>query len=117
MLPFSTKTDLEEAARQGDVSSETRNAFLKTTMCAEHSLPAARAQLAELWSAWLANKYPGSTDEPADAASSFPRAATPTEDTTAAAVAALAAEEAIKKGLEEKSREFVEQGAEVYSKA
>jgi hypothetical protein len=29
----------------------------------------------------------------------------------------MAAEEALKKGLEEKSREFVEQGAEVYSKA
>jgi phosphomethylpyrimidine synthase len=34
-----------------------------------------------------------------------------------AAEQGLAAEEAIKKGLEEKSREFVEQGAEVYSKA
>jgi hypothetical protein len=29
----------------------------------------------------------------------------------------VAAEEALKKGLEEKSREFVEQGAQVYSKA
>jgi hypothetical protein len=29
----------------------------------------------------------------------------------------VAAEEALKKGLEEKSREFVEKGAEVYSKA
>ena len=34
-----------------------------------------------------------------------------------AAEQGLAAEEALKKGLEEKSREFVEQGAEVYSKA
>jgi hypothetical protein len=29
----------------------------------------------------------------------------------------VAAEEALKRGLEEKSREFVEQGAQVYSKA
>jgi phosphomethylpyrimidine synthase len=29
----------------------------------------------------------------------------------------LAEEEALKKGLEEKSREFVEKGAEVYAKA
>ncbi len=34
-----------------------------------------------------------------------------------AAEQGMAAEEALKKGLEEKSREFVEQGAEVYSKA
>lgn len=34
-----------------------------------------------------------------------------------AAELGLAEEEALKKGLEEKSKEFVENGAEVYSKA
>ena len=91
MLPFTTKTDLEVAAKQADVSVERRTAFLNTIL-AEHSLPHARAELERLWSTWLKEKYP------ADAAGgvtemSNPRATTPTQEDTDAAIAALAAEE------------------------
>ncbi len=46
MLPFNTKTDLNEAATQAHISHESRNAFLKTLQAdSEHSQNGAREQL------------------------------------------------------------------------
>ena len=88
MLPFTTKTDLEECAKQAYVSVERRAAFLELIR-AEHSLPGAREQLEDLWSTWLERNCPatGHVDEQM----SFPRAATPTDEDTAEATAALMA--------------------------
>ena len=88
MLPFTTKTDLEECAKQADVSVERRTAFLELIR-AEHLLPGARAQLEKLWSTWLERNYPatGQVDE----RMSFQRAATPPDEDTAEATAALTA--------------------------
>ena len=92
MLPFTTKTDLEAAAKQADVSVERRTAFLNTIRD-EHSLPHARAQLQSLWSTWLENNYPDDAAD-GDGGISNQRARTPTKEDTAAAIAALAHEEA-----------------------
>ena len=64
MLPFTTKTDLEECAKQADVSVKHRTAFLELIR-AEHSHPGARAQLEDLWSTWLERNCPatGQVDE------------------------------------------------------
>mmetsp|Transcript_52038 Transcript_52038/g.108692 ORF Transcript_52038/g.108692 Transcript_52038/m.108692 type:complete len:383 (-) Transcript_52038:61-1209(-) len=88
MLPFSTKTDLEDAAKHSGVSVESRNAFLKT-LSDEHSLPEARAQLETLWTDWLARKYP---EAAAVEGAAHQGVATPTEEDMAEAAAALAAE-------------------------
>jgi hypothetical protein len=56
MLPFNTKTDLNEAATKAHISHESRNAFLKTLL-AEHSQNGAREQLRELWTAWVNKNY------------------------------------------------------------
>ena len=61
MLPFATKTDLDEAAKSRDVSDQVRTSFLDE-MCAEHDRPNARAQLKDLWSNWLSREYPCEQD-------------------------------------------------------
>ena len=90
MLPFSTKTDLEEAAKNADIAVERRTAFLNL-ICAEHSLPEARAQLESLWSTWLDTHYPSGADVGPDGFSQQ-MPTTPTEADIAEAEAALAAE-------------------------
>ena len=99
MLPFTTKTDLEESAKQADVSVERRSVFLERIR-AEHSHPGARAQLQELWSHWLKRKYPGHED----GRISIPQAATPPddEDTAEGASAALATAEGAAASLPER---------------
>ena len=89
MLPFSTKTDQEDAAKYAGIPVDDRNSFLKT-LCDEHSLPEARAQLETLWTHWLARTYPAAApvEGPPHAG-----VATPTEDDIAEAAAALAAAE------------------------
>jgi hypothetical protein len=89
MLPFSTKTDLEDAAKHAGVSVDGRNAFLKT-LCDEHSLPEARAQLETLWTDWLARKYPAAA---AVESAAHQGVSTPTEEDIAEAYALIAAEE------------------------
>ena len=56
MLPFVTRTDLNDAAIRAHVSHEVRNNFLKALL-AEHSQNGAREQLKELWSAWVDKNY------------------------------------------------------------
>ena len=99
MLPFTTKTDLEESAKQADVSVERRSDFLERIR-AEHSHPGARAQLQELWSHWLKRKYPGHED----GRISIPQAATPPddEDTAEGASSALATAEGAAASLPER---------------
>jgi hypothetical protein len=56
MLPFVTRTDLNDAATRAHVSHEVRNIFLKVLM-AEHSKNGAREQLKQFWSAWVDKNY------------------------------------------------------------
>ena len=88
MLPFTTKTDLEECAKQTDVPVERRTAFLELIR-AEHSHPGARAQLEDLWSTWLERNCPETSH--VDERMSIPRAVTPTNEDTAEVMAALTA--------------------------
>ncbi len=65
MAPFATATDLDEASRRADVSHEERNRFL-TKMLDKHSAPGSREQLRSLWSQWVKEQYPTTTDESAN---------------------------------------------------
>ena len=56
LLPFVTKTDLDQAAQQADVSMETRNAFLEKLL-KEHSQPGIEEQLKTMWGEWVDTNY------------------------------------------------------------
>ncbi len=78
MLPFitSTRSNLEAAAKQADVSMEARNHFLNKLLH-EHGRPGIRNQLHTLWTAWLEKTYCDEQKVPAVAASLEEEAATP----------------------------------------
>ena len=56
MLPFVTKTDLDQAAQKVDVSVETRNAFLEKLLNV-HSQPGIEEQLKTMWGEWVDTNY------------------------------------------------------------
>ena len=56
LLPFVTKTDLDQAAQKVVVSMETRNAFLEKLLN-EHSQPGIEEQLKTLWGKWVDTNY------------------------------------------------------------
>ena len=94
LCPFSTSTDLEEAAKIADISLDRRSGFLKT-LRDEHSRPEAQAQLWKLWKEWLDKRQSGRVKGAAGGGCTSPRVATPTEEEEAeAAEAAAALEEA-----------------------
>ena len=88
LSPFSTSTDLEEAAKIADISLDRRSGFLKT-LRDEHSLPEAQAQLWKLWKEWLDKRQSGRVKGAAGGGCTSPRVATPTEEERAEAAAAL----------------------------
>ena len=94
MIPFSTATDLEDAAVCADCSLDRRSAFLQS-LRDEHALPEARAQLLSLWSAWIAKQERGGMGA-AGGGYASPRASTPTEEDVAEVAAAMEAEAAMK---------------------
>ncbi len=55
MLPFVTRSDLETAAQQADVSMETRNHFLNKLPARAWS--SIRNQLQSLWTEWVEKNY------------------------------------------------------------
>ena len=90
-LPFATKTDLETAAKRGDLSIEKRTGFLNTLL-SEHSCPAAQEQLKNLWSKWIEKNYSDADDGEDEIVPG--RCATPTDEDLQAAIELLAAETA-----------------------
>ncbi len=90
-LPFATKTDLETAAKKGDISIEKRTGFLNTLL-SEHSCPAAQEQLKNLWNKWIEKHYPDADDEEDEIPEE--RCATPTDEDHQTAMELLAAETA-----------------------
>ncbi len=99
LSPFSTSTDLEEAAKIADISLDRRSGFLKT-LRDEHSRPEAQAQLWKLWKEWLDKRQSGRVKGAAGGGCTSPRVATPTEEEEAEAAEAVAALEAAESGLE-----------------
>jgi hypothetical protein len=87
MLPFVTRSDLEAAAQQADVSMETRNRFLNKLLH-EHGQPGIRKQLQSLWTEWVEKTYGNQQQAPAVAASLEMEAATPPDDDDVAPTAA-----------------------------
>jgi hypothetical protein len=96
LSPFSTSTDLEEAAKIADISLDRRSGFLKT-LRDEHSRPEAQAQL---WKEWLDKRQSGRVKGAAGGGCTSPRVATPTEEEEVEAAEAAAALEAAQSGLE-----------------
>jgi hypothetical protein len=92
LSPFSTSTDLEEAAKIADISLK--------TLRDEHSRPEAQAQLWKLWKEWLDKRQSGRVKGAAGGGCTSPRVATPTEEEEAEAAEAVAALEAAESGLE-----------------
>jgi hypothetical protein len=97
LSPFSTTTDLEEAAKLADISLDRRSGFLKT-LRDEHSLPEAQAQLWKLWKEWLDKQESAGVKGAAGGGCTSPRVATPTEEEEAEAAEAAAALEAAESG-------------------
>jgi hypothetical protein len=93
LCPFSTSTDLEEAAKNADISLDRRSGFLKT-LRDEHSRQEAQAQLWKLWKEWLDKRQSGRVKGAAGGGCTSPRVATPTEEDEAEAAAALEEAEA-----------------------
>ena len=79
MLPFVTRSDLEAAAQQADVSMETRNHFLNKLLH-EHGQTGIRNQLQSLWTEWVEKNYGGKQQAPVITASLEMDAATPPDD-------------------------------------
>ncbi len=79
MLPFVTRSDLEVAAQQADVSMETRHHFLNKLLH-EHGQTGIRKQLQTLWTEWVEKYYGSKQQAPAIAASLEMEVATPPDD-------------------------------------
>ncbi len=79
MLPFVTRSDLEAAAQQADVSMETRNHFLNKLLH-EHGQTGIRKVLQTLWTEWAEKNYCSQQQEQAVAASLEMEVATPPDD-------------------------------------
>jgi hypothetical protein len=79
MLPFVTKSDLEAAAQQGDVSMETRNHFLNKLLH-EHGQTGIRKQLQTLWTEWVEKNHGDKQQATAITASLDIDAAIPPDD-------------------------------------
>jgi hypothetical protein len=85
MLPFGTKTDLNQAATE--ISHDLRNSFLKM-MLDEHSQKGAREQLKELWAAWIEQFYSDTAEQRAGGSAACGAAPTPPDSPMEEAAAA-----------------------------
>jgi hypothetical protein len=79
MLPFVTRSDLEAAAQQADVSMEIRNHFLNKLLH-EHGQTGIRKQLQTLWTEWVEKNYGNKQQALAITAGLDMDAATPPDD-------------------------------------